>query len=125
VEENKFPNGINMVYNKEALKEIGCFSTKIVYKGINDRGEETELFYRYKKKYNTNCTYYCSNLIVYHYTRPKTMKLSHWVKSYWGTGKNHAKFVKREGKLKNIKDLFWILKKVFIELFMYLFKKRK
>ena len=44
VKENIYPNGINMIYEIETLKKIGSFGTEIVYKGLNDRGEETELF---------------------------------------------------------------------------------
>ncbi len=120
--ENQFPNGINMVYNLKILKEVGAFSTEIVYKGVHDRGEETELFYRYKKKFNFNHIYYNTELIVYHYTRPKTMKLSHWIKSHWGTGKNHAKFMQKLSFWKNVKDILWIFKTVFVDCLSFIFK---
>lgn len=122
VDENIYPNGINMVYELKSLKQVGSFSTEIVYKGLNDRGEETELFYRYKIFFGTKHIYYESQLVVYHYTRPKTMYLNHWIKSNWGTGKNHAKFMNKESIGKNLKDMVWILKTVFISCLKYLFK---
>jgi glycosyltransferase involved in cell wall biosynthesis len=117
-----YPNGINMVYELKSLKETGSFSTEIVYKGINDRGEETELFYRYKNKFKDKHIYYDPQLVVYHYTRPKTMHLCHWIKSNWGTGKNHAKFMNTESAGKNLKDMIWILKTVFLSTLKYFFK---
>ena len=111
-----------MVYDVKTLKEIGAFSTEIVYKGVHDRGEETELFYRYKQKFDFDHIYYNKELIVYHYTRPKTMELDHWIKSYWGTGKNHAKFMQKLSFGKNMKDILWILKTVFVACLGYIFK---
>jgi glycosyltransferase involved in cell wall biosynthesis len=118
-DEGQYPNGINMVYDVNALKNVGLFSTQIVYKGFHDRGEETELFFRYKNRYPKKHMYYDADMIVYHFTRPKTMELNHWIKSYWGTGKNHAKFMEVVGAWKNIKDMLWVVKTVFIAFIKY------
>lgn len=125
VNDNQYPNGINMVFEINTLKEIGSFSTKIVYKGINDRGEETELFYRYKAKFNYKHIFYNPALKVYHYTRPQTMHLNHWIKSNWGTGKNHAKFMAKTSIVRNIKDILWIVKTIIASFFGYLFKSKQ
>jgi len=106
------PSGINMIFNKSVLKEMHGFGTEIVYTGNNDRGEETELFYRYTDKFHSNFIFYSPDLLVYHYTRPQLMRLRNRVKAVWGIGKTQAGYRRNPGIMRNIKNVLWVMKEL-------------
>ena len=122
LKEGETPCGVNMIFNKSILENFEGFGTEIVYKGNNDRGEETELFYRYEEKGYSDFIFYSPDLVVYHYTRQQTMLIKTWIKSSWGVGKNQAKYKKNPGIFKNIKDVCWILKELLKDVAKYTLK---
>jgi glycosyltransferase involved in cell wall biosynthesis len=122
-----YPSGINMIFEKKTLLAVGGFSTKLQYTKKFDRGEETEVFFRYNELKKKPYIYYSPRLMMYHYTRPASMKLFYTARSNWGMGKTHAKFNQQPQAsiLKMIYSLSLIFTKCIFTLLSYPFVKNK
>ncbi len=116
--ENETPHGINMIFRKKELLEMGGFSNQIQFtRKSAARGDETELFYRYWEKYGKRIIYYSPNLKVFHYTRPEDMSINYSIKRAIGLANTRAKMAEKENKLIVLKSTMVILGRIIKDVF--------